>query len=415
MRKLKASAYWILSLLLLGANLAQAEPLLNGIAIHQELGRDQFIGALYSDVLSSDAATFMSAGHPMRMELKVTAESGISARKFSRMWIEGMAINIHGNALTEQADNMVSFTKLFQARLLQNDHVVFALNPDQGVTVSVNTVALGTIAEDDFFGLLLSTWLGRVPLSSNYREQLLVSGDVDNSLRGRYASIAPTPARINQVALWSAPKPEPKPTVQPQPEPEVAAAVSSPAPSTKASLPKIEIPSTRTVVAAADDDTDGGDEAALEVAQAESSSAPKPSSSSSSVASSSSIASSTGVAPKPDPLDESDDDYVPTFTAESLLANQRYFSHLVRQVQSEINYPRRAMQRGYEGSIRIAITINRNGELLESTLIEETAHSILNKEAINAVSKSQPFPPVPEVISGRSHEFTIPITFTLQQ
>lgn len=40
--------YLFALLLLVGAG-SQAEPLLNGVALHQELGNDQFIGALFRD------------------------------------------------------------------------------------------------------------------------------------------------------------------------------------------------------------------------------------------------------------------------------------------------------------------------------------------------------------------------------
>lgn len=401
MRTLRVPVYWILALLFFSANGALGAPLLNGMAVHQELSRDQFIGALYSETLSSDASQLLAADQPMRMELKITAERGIAARKFSRMWIEGMAINIRGSALTEQADNMVAFTQMFQERLLENDHVVFALNPGEGVAISVNTVALGTIPDDNFFGLLLSTWVGRVPLSSTYREQLLVAGDVSASLTGRYASISPTPERIDQVALWGAPEPEPEP--EPEPKEEVAVAPAIVPATAVANKPKIEIPPTPSATPST------ASEASSEATRVESSIAAVASSSSS-------VASSTApAAPKEEPVDESDEDFVPTFTAESILANQRYFSNLVRKVQGEISYPRRAMQRGYEGSIRIAISINRQGELLNATLIEQTEHDMLNDEAMDAVESAEPFPEVPELITGQRHEFTIPITFTLQQ
>ncbi|WP_041522457.1 TonB family protein [Gilvimarinus agarilyticus] len=402
MRTLRIPVYWILALLFFSVNGAVGAPLLNGMAVHQELSRDQFIGALYSETLSSDASELLAADQPMRMELKITAERGIAARKFSRMWIEGMAINIRGSALTEQADNMVAFTTMFQERLLENDHVVFALNPGEGVAFSVNSITLGTIPDDNFFGLLLSTWLGRVPLSSTYREQLLVSGDVSASLTSRYASISPTAERIDQVALWGAPEPEPEPEPAPEPEQEVAVAPVV-VPATTVAKPKIEIPPTPSAIA------NNTAEASSQAARVESS-IPAVASSSSSVASS-----AAPVVPKEESVDESDEDFVPTFTAESILASQRYFSNLVRKVQGEISYPRRAMQRGYEGSIRIAISIDRQGELLSAALIEETEYSVLNDEAMDAVESAEPFTEVPEVITGQVHEFTIPITFQLQQ
>src|SRR5690606_1684592 len=104
---------------------AYAATLLNGMAVHQELGRDQFIGALYTDTLTDNASVVLAADMPIRMELKITSDTGLTARRFSRLWVEGMAINVRSDTLTAQADNMVAFTRLFKGRLNQDDHVVF--------------------------------------------------------------------------------------------------------------------------------------------------------------------------------------------------------------------------------------------------------------------------------------------------
>src|SRR5690606_35797630 len=74
--------------LLLSA-VAQADPLLSGIAIHKELGQEQFLGALYADVLSNDADVILDESVAKRMELKILARDGIAPRRFTRMWIEG--------------------------------------------------------------------------------------------------------------------------------------------------------------------------------------------------------------------------------------------------------------------------------------------------------------------------------------
>src|SRR5690554_4812468 len=70
-----------------------AEPSLQGIALHRELGQDQFLGALYSDTASDDVEVILDPRIAKRMELKVIARDGIVAGRFSRMWIEGAAIN----------------------------------------------------------------------------------------------------------------------------------------------------------------------------------------------------------------------------------------------------------------------------------------------------------------------------------
>ncbi|MCP8900268.1 TonB family protein [Gilvimarinus sp. HB14] len=375
--------------------------------MHQELGNDQFIGAIYSERLTESADVLLAADIPMRMEMKITADRGIAARRFSRLWIEGMAINNRSDALTQQADNMVAFTNMFTSRLREGDHIIFSLAPGNGVTVSVDSIELGRIDNDQFFSMLVSTWVGRVPLSSTFREQLLVGGDVSDSLQDRYASLNPSAERIDQVAAWIAPpEPEPTPEPEPEPEPEAATVAAATAAATQAENevaavatpepPKLEIPQ---------QEAEPEPEPEPQPRQTAAVSAPEPT-----------VRSSSSAAPAPTPepqVDESDEDYVPTFTAESLLASQRYFSQMVRKVQLEIEYPRRALQRGYEGFVRIAVAVDRSGNLLNAELLEETDHSVLNNEAMEAVEDAAPFANIPDVISGRTHEFTIPITFAL--
>ncbi|MDO3388415.1 TonB family protein [Gilvimarinus sp. SDUM040013] len=404
MQKTKKHPTWLAYLVpliagLLIATKLHAEPLLNGVAVHQELGKDRFIGAIYSENLTESADLLLASNIPMRLEMKITADRGMSARRFSRMWIEGMAINIRSDALAEQADNMVAFTKIFQDRLLENDHIVMSLTPGDGVAISVNGVELGQIDNDAFFGLLASTWVGRVPLSSNFRDQLLQAGDVSTSLQARYEAITPSDERNQQVAAWIAPPPRPEP--EPEPEPPVVATLAATEPAI--APPKLDLPPS----------TPEPEPSSAPVASVTSSSE----ASSSVAASSSSEASQSSVSDIADTsaMDESDEDFVPTFTAESLLANQRYFSNLVRKVQLEIKYPRRSLRRGDQGFVRIAVMVDRGGNLLNAEMLEESEHSLLNKEAMSAVEDAAPFAAIPNVISGRRHEFTIPITFALSE
>ena len=66
--KFSSVRLWFLLLALSGE--AQAEPLLNGISLHKELGHDQFWGALYTELLSSDTEVLLSSPVAKRMELK---------------------------------------------------------------------------------------------------------------------------------------------------------------------------------------------------------------------------------------------------------------------------------------------------------------------------------------------------------
>ncbi len=385
-------------------SLTQAAPLLNGIAVHQELGNEQFIGALYAETLSNNADTLINSKLPMRMELKVVAPGGIPTRRFSRMWIEGMAINNSNNLLTAQADNMVTFDGLFKGTLAERDHVVFNFRPNAGVDISVNNIVLGTIADDEFFSMLLRTWIGRVPLSSGYRDSLLKMGDVPAALRSRYDGLQFDPARTAVINGWVraeepaqvAAVPAPTPRAEP-PRPEPAA----PQPA----RPTIEPP----VIAAPRIEVTTPDPEPEVIASADE---PEP------------TPAATPAEPEPAPApatlavadtDDDDEDAGPALTAQSLLARQFYISDALKKIRSNVTYPRLSMERNQQGSMRIAVTLDRNGNIVDMAWLEESRHDRLNREAWEAVRRSAPFPPMPAALPGQRLEFTAPISFEMQR
>lgn len=375
---------------------AYAAPMLNGLAIHQELGEEQFIGALYSETLSNDPDTLINSNLPMRMELKIVAPEGLTTRRFSRMWIEGMAINNNNTLLTAQADNMVKFDGLFKGRLMQNDHLVFTLNPGAGVNISINSVPLGNIADDQFFSMLLRTWIGRVPLSSNYREDLLKVGDVPGGLRSRFESITYTSARVSEINTWNKPVAEPAQVVaaapareapQPEPakpEPAVSAPPVSMPPIAKVELPELERPDASTP----------REETVPAPAPVEQ---PAP----------------AVAAPVADTQYEDNEDDQPALTAQVLLARQFYGSDILKKIRSNVRYPRISIERNQEGSMRIAIVVNRDGSIASMSWLEESKYDRLNREAWDAVQRAAPFSPIPAELTGRTFEFTAPISFEM--
>jgi TonB family protein len=365
------------------------------MAVHQELGNEQFIGALYSETLSDNADTLISSNLPIRMELKIVTPDGMATRRFSRMWIEGMAINNSSSLLTAQADNMVKFDGLFKGWLRERDHIVFALTPGSGIDIRVNNVLLGNIEDDRFFEMLLRTWVGRVPLSSTYRENLLKVGNVPAALRSRYDSISFDQARVAEVTAWIQPaveepapvtaavavaaRPQPRPTPTPAPS-EIASTQALPAP--RLELPVLTQPTANTPAERQPEPT------------------PEPA--------------VVAAATPPTPEEEDEEENLPALTAQSLLARQFYVSDILKRINGNTQYPRRAQERNQEGGTRIAVTIDRSGNIQNMSWLEESKHSLLNKAAWGAVERSAPFPTMPEALAGQRFEFTVPISFEMQ-
>jgi len=363
-----------------------AEPQLNGMAVHIDLGKEQFIGALYSTTLSDNPEKLLANNQPMRMELKIVAPEGITTRRFSRWWIEGMAINNSPALLTEQADNMVKFDAFFKGRFANNDAVAFAYEPAKGVNVTVNDVFLGNIAGDKFFGMLLRTWVGKVPLSSDYKDGILKNGQVSADLKARFDKIKPGKDRVAEVGTWSKIKSPADIAAEKEKEKEAkeAAALAAKASSSQA-----------TSVPAVDAAKLAAQKAELAKAEAAKLAAQK-------------AAAATAAS-----ADEEDEK--PALTAQTLLARQFYVSDQLKKIYGNVRYPKKALERNQTGSVRIAIVIDRKGNVLKTSIVQASDAESLNDAAVDAVEKSGPFTALPDAISGATFEFTAPLKFTLQK
>lgn len=377
-------------LFITSANLSAA-PLLNGLAPHTELGQDQFLAALYVDSPSTSPSTLLSANEHKRMELRITARR-LSTRRFNSLWIEGMAINVPSSLLTKHADNMVKFTKLFKGRLVAGDNLVIDTAPGEGTQVSLNGVELGQIFGDGFFELLLRTWIGSVPLSSDFRDMILIGGEVDADLIARFQSITPQEGRVATIESWIQ-KEEPK-TVAP---PEVAKDLPR-----LPDKPKVTAPSLAIAKAPRPAQSDGKQKTAKNKPKVAAPDKPAKK-----------VAAAVAKASVKEDHEEEPEEQEEVLTAESLLSRQMYHSKLLKWTYKYLSYPKRAISRGQEGSVRLAVVIDRNGKVKKTSPVEESRYSALNKEALGAVMRAEPFPPVPDAVRGEEFEFSLPIVFRL--
>jgi protein TonB len=364
---------------------ATAAPLLNGVAVHTELGEEQFIAGLYVDSPSTSASQILSADENKRVQVRVLAE-GLSSRRFKRMWIEGMAINSSREDLQKNAQTMADFSNMLRVKLVAGDIMTIDRSMDEGVTISLNGTTLGKIEDRTFFDLLLRTWIGSVPLSSSFRSNLLSNGEVSSELFSRYESTRPTDARIATIESAIAASKQEKVAQREKPQ---AVAMNTEPPTDLIQAPKLEAPTLAMIPPPV---------------------MPKPTPKKN-------VPEKPKVAAKPKPAAKNDifeDEGEEAFTAASLLSRQLYIGKVKGWAQRELSYPARALRREWEGNVRLDITLDRRGDLINVELVEEAEHSVLNKEALRAVQDAAPFPPMPDDVKGDSFLFTLPVAFKLQ-
>ncbi|WP_331351633.1 TonB family protein [Cellvibrio sp. UBA7671] len=380
------------ALLLLVSNSLRAEADLNGVAAYSELGNELFMAALFAGQTGTNAQELINGSYPKRMELKILAKQGITQRQFSRIWRESVAINNTRDALIAQAENMVYFEELVRDRLESNDHLVIAYAPMTGVDVSLNSVVLGHVGDDAFFTLLLRSWIGSVPSSTAFRDDLLKANTADTALVNRFNAMYPRNARIEVAKSWLPVVAPPQKELD-EPESPVALATPAAAPvATAVTEPKIL---TAEKPAVAKPEVSPPVPVALKTASPIPESTP------------------TVSAAEQNPVLATANPEPGLSKAQALLAKQFYMADVFKKINTHVDYPRRAQQLRQIGTVRLSVVIDAAGQLKTVAPIEELEFVMLNKAALAAVRSAAPFAPLPAGLEVAELELSVPITFAM--
>lgn len=376
--------YWMGCLGLVFASLScvlRAESGLNGVALYSELGNELFVGALYSGQTGTNAQELINGSYPKRIELKILSTQGMTQRQFSRLWRESVAINNPRDLLISQAGNMVYFEGLIRDRLELNDHLVISYLPAEGVSVSLNTVELGHLDDDAFFGLLLRAWIGQVPSSTRFRDDLLNANQADASLVNRFNHMYPRNARIDVAKSWR--------------QASVPAEVADP-------VVAVALVPAATAV---EQQTDSIKPSAVAPAAASFRDAGKR-------VDAPAIAAVNEL--EVDSNQPNDPGEQVLNLEQELLAKQFYMADVFKKIYSQVSYPKRAQELQQVGTVRLSVVIDAVGNVISVASIEPTRFLLLNNAALAAVKKAAPFSPLPDGLDLAELEVSVPITFSLQ-
>ncbi|WP_054113638.1 TonB family protein [Marinagarivorans algicola] len=436
-RPLLITCYLFVSALF--ANTSSAALNLNGAALHSELGKDQFIAGLYVEDLSKDSKEILLSNQRKRMEIKVLARRLLS-RKFQRQWIEGVAINAGNSDLSKHAQNLADFSNMLKIKLIKNDTLTIERTFRRGVIVSINGVTLGVIKDNSFFDLLLRSWIGPVPLSSNFKKALLQAGSIESETLARFNGVRTTNERVSSLteALVSKEnttattnntlkvttttttttnKTTNKTTTATPTTPSIAEA-----PAAVATTSAV-IKNTATITDIITDAVDTSD--TQEVLERNNSSEALQDTlvdkeifdNDTLVATSNKeeaklTADNSSQMIGNDIFDNEGDDF--SYTAADLLSRQLYISKLTKWTGKTTKYPNSALRKSEQGTVRMTVTIDRKGKVIDQAITETSGVKSLDRAAQKAIRGASPYPAVPETITGDSFIFTVPIVFALR-
>lgn len=381
---------------------------LNGIAKYTHLGKEQFFAGLFSETLAPSSQEFLQADEVKRLEVKVLASS-ISPRLFRQLWIEAVAINASSSELNKHAQNLADFSNFLKPRMKADDILLIDRTVDNGVTITLNNTQLGTVKDKTFFDLLARAWVGAVPLSSKFRNELLQEGDVSVDLRADYLSVFPSDDRIEDIKSFIISEEDSRnkkklavlaePISSADKVPIIAKAVPKKITVSKPAIIKTPVPvkpSTPVQPVLTSTEPSVPDVAVDKISQP--------------------VAKDPSSDIEKEIVADIDDEDSPDFvyTAERLLSKQLYIAKLSRWTFPFVRYPKSARRNGQEGSLVLKVVIARNGKVIDVSIVEESRFSVLNKAAISAVKMASPYPAIPEDIRNETFSFSVPIAFALQ-
>jgi protein TonB len=95
-------------------------------------------------------------------------------------------------------------------------------------------------------------------------------------------------------------------------------------------------------------------------------------------------------------------------------AIRRWESGLVAHIERFKRYPAEARARGDHGSARVAFTIDRDGWVRESRILETSGSPELDRECLAMLARAQPMPKPPRQVQTGELSFVVPVRFNIR-
>ncbi len=362
---------------------------LSGVGVYKELSEEYYYGAVYSDFDGADADTLLSSVTEKKLVLRIAA-SHITPRRFYKLWSQALAINNSIEDIQKYDSEMVAFATVTRGRLKRGDEIIIETT-DNDFLVTINGVEALRHDQPGFINVLLNGWIGpHPPLQSFKRDVLGQSADQTFTHLAEFDALKPQEDRIALIQDWYAP-------IEAELTETTEAAALATTEGAEASVSASALNQTETSqenTNTATEDKQTQEQLAQQAAEA-------------------AKAKEEAHAARRVALQQliKERERLRGIQVET----SKYMRRLVAHANLYTVYPKRAIKRNRQGEVLVKIQLNSKGEVVDSFLIEEARYSELNKAALKAVKKAQPFPQMPEAMDSETFEISIPFRFALIQ
>jgi TonB family protein len=389
-----------------------------GLAMHQDTGRNIYIGALHYDELIPVPNDIVTADGPRSMEYRVVARRTSIRSLMGSVLLQG-ELATGGAPSQNVSDFAEDIMAAVKGSLYAGDSLEIRLNKDNGVEAILDGQSLASSSDREVSNYFLMGWVGERGPSTAFRSSILAT-ELNSTIQPIYDAHTVSDERIAAIEAWS--ENNNVAATQTNTSSPVAVAVT-----TKAAA------STVPTVASAAALSSAPKTASTDLASA-------PSEMQQAAADTTSITPPpvqtsasepillASAAPTQEMLQPAMTDIDTSEIINAMEYSQRlavFNMNVLRSVYAEIRYPRAAVRRNIQGTLELDLSVDKDGKLLDVSIAVSSGHSSLDKSAVKAANKAFSNKPVQEIDQVARSEYSeeggetliipIPVSFILTE
>jgi len=92
----------------------------------------------------------------------------------------------------------------------------------------------------------------------------------------------------------------------------------------------------------------------------------------------------------------------------------QYRLALITSARRYKRYPAQAMEKGWQGRVEVRLEIGANGMIKTASVKSSSGHGILDKQAVDMITKGKTLVPIPAALRGKEFVVDVPVIFDLQ-
>jgi len=144
---------------------------LNGAGVRSKFFFDIYVAQLYMENPSNSTEEILGAAGQKKMVMHFGYRE-VEKEKVVDAWNEGFEGNSSAAELADLTERIARFNSLFVG-VKKNDVIVLDFKPGKGTRVVIAGEEKGSIEGKDFNDALLKIWLGKKPVASGLKKDLL--------------------------------------------------------------------------------------------------------------------------------------------------------------------------------------------------------------------------------------------------